>query len=62
MIGAFIAFGVAAPIAVVAVLVYRALAFWLPTIPGAVAYWQLRRRVAGWSAETPQLEPLGTTA
>ena len=47
MIGAFIAFGVGTPIAVVAVLVYRAFAFWLPTVPGAIAYIQLRRRVAG---------------
>jgi putative heme transporter len=52
MIGAFIAFGIGAPIAVVAVLVYRAFAFWLPTIPGTIAYVQLRRRVAGWSAGT----------
>jgi uncharacterized membrane protein YbhN (UPF0104 family) len=49
MIGALIAFGVAGPLAVVAVLVYRGFAFWLPTIPGAVAYFQLRRRVAGWT-------------
>ncbi|HEY1777610.1 MAG TPA: lysylphosphatidylglycerol synthase transmembrane domain-containing protein [Solirubrobacteraceae bacterium] len=62
MIGAFIAFGVGAPIAVVAVLVYRAFAFWLPTIPGAIAYLQLRRRVAGWAAGSPQLDPVGTAA
>jgi uncharacterized protein (TIRG00374 family) len=62
MIGAFIAFGVGAPIAVVAVLVYRAFAFWLPTIPGAIAYVQLRRRVAGWAAGSAQLDPVGTTA
>ena len=37
-------------VAVVAVLVYRAFAFWLPTVPGAIAYIQLRRRVAGWAA------------
>jgi putative heme transporter len=48
MIGAFLAFGVAGPLAVVAVLVYRGFAFWLPTIPGAVAYFQLRRRVQSW--------------
>ncbi len=34
MIGAFAAFGVNFNLAVVAVLVYRAIAFWLPTIPG----------------------------
>ncbi|MGD0198023.1 MAG: lysylphosphatidylglycerol synthase transmembrane domain-containing protein [Solirubrobacteraceae bacterium] len=49
MIGALIAFGVNDPLAVVAVLVYRGFAFWLPTIPGAVAYFQLRRRVHGWT-------------
>ncbi|MGA2469896.1 MAG: lysylphosphatidylglycerol synthase transmembrane domain-containing protein [Solirubrobacteraceae bacterium] len=49
MIGALIAFNVAGPLAVVAVLVYRGFAFWLPTIPGAIAYFQLRRRVQSWS-------------
>jgi uncharacterized membrane protein YbhN (UPF0104 family) len=63
MIGAFIAFGVAAPLAVVAVLVYRAFAFWLPTVPGAIAYVQLRRRVAGWTAGVPpQLDAVRTAA
>jgi uncharacterized protein (TIRG00374 family) len=48
MIGAFLAFGAPAPVAIPAVLVYRLFAFWLPTIPGAVAYFQLRRTVAQW--------------
>jgi uncharacterized protein (TIRG00374 family) len=48
MIGAFIAFDVSGGYATVAVLTYRAFAFWLPTLPGAVAYFQLRRTVAGW--------------
>ena len=30
------------------ILVYRAYAFWLPTIPGAIAYLQLRKTVAQW--------------
>ncbi|MGI8559246.1 MAG: lysylphosphatidylglycerol synthase transmembrane domain-containing protein [Solirubrobacteraceae bacterium] len=51
MIGALIAFGVDGGLAVVAVLVYRGFSFWLPTIPGAIAYFQLRRRVRGWTAE-----------
>ncbi|MGH2871852.1 MAG: lysylphosphatidylglycerol synthase transmembrane domain-containing protein [Solirubrobacteraceae bacterium] len=51
MIGAFSAFGVAPSLAVVSVLAYRALAFWLPTVPGAVAYLQLRRTVQRWRAE-----------
>jgi len=62
MIGAFIAFGVGTPIAVVAVLVYRAFAFWLPTVPGGIAYIQLRRRVAGWAAGGTALDAVGTTA
>ena len=53
MIGAFVAFGVDAELAVIAVLAYRAFAFWLPTLPGAVAYLQLRRTVHRWSTEAP---------
>jgi uncharacterized membrane protein YbhN (UPF0104 family) len=49
MIGSLIAFGVADSLAVVAVLVYRGFAFWLPTLPGSVAYFQLRRRVHTWT-------------
>ena len=60
MIGAFLAFGVNASVVVVAVLVYRAFAFWLPTVPGAIAYVQLRRRVAGWAAGRAQLDAVGT--
>jgi putative heme transporter len=48
MIGALVAFGVGSGLAVVAVLVYRLFAFWLPTIPGAIAYFQLRRTVHHW--------------
>jgi uncharacterized protein (TIRG00374 family) len=54
MIGAFAAFGVDAQLAVVAVLAYRAFAFWLPTLPGAVAYLQLRRTVQRWDDERAQ--------
>lgn len=52
MIGAFIAFGVPSSLVVVAVLTYRAFAFWLPTLPGIVAYFQLRRTVNRWRAES----------
>ena len=48
MIGAFTAFDVPVQLAVVAVLAYRAIAFWLPTLPGGVAYLQLRRTVTRW--------------
>ncbi len=51
MIAAFAAFGVPLSLAVVAVLLYRAIAFWLPTIPGAFAYIQLRRTVSRWRVE-----------
>lgn len=50
MIGSFLAFGVDADLAVVAVLTYRVVSFWLPAAPGAVAYVLLRRTVARWSA------------
>jgi uncharacterized protein (TIRG00374 family) len=54
MIGAFTAFGVPVDISIVSVLAYRALAFWLPTLPGAVAYLQLRRTVQRWrTAQAP---------
>ncbi|MGZ4166556.1 MAG: lysylphosphatidylglycerol synthase transmembrane domain-containing protein [Solirubrobacteraceae bacterium] len=48
MIGAFSAFGISPPLAVVSVLAYRAFSFWIPTLPGAVAYLQLRRTVHRW--------------
>jgi hypothetical protein len=51
MIGAFAAFGVDFNLAVLAVLSYRGISFWLPTIPGAIAYFQLRRTVARWREE-----------
>jgi putative heme transporter len=55
MIGAFTAFGVDVELTVVAVLAYRAFAFWLPTLPGAVAYLQLRRTVQRWSEEPSRM-------
>ena len=50
MIGALIALGVDAGLAIVVVLSYRAFAFWLPTIPGVIAYLGLRRTVRDWQA------------
>jgi uncharacterized protein (TIRG00374 family) len=49
MIGALVAFDVDGGLAVVAVLVYRAFTFWLPLIPGVIAYFQLRKTVERWS-------------
>jgi len=48
MIGALVAFGVSIELATAAVLLYRLMAFWLPMIPGALAYLQLRRTVSRW--------------
>jgi uncharacterized protein (TIRG00374 family) len=44
MIGAFLVFAVQRHLAVLAVLAYRTISFWLPTIPGAIAYLRLRRQ------------------
>ncbi|MBV9414981.1 MAG: flippase-like domain-containing protein [Solirubrobacterales bacterium] len=43
MIGAFVGFRVKASLAALAVLGYRTISYWLPTLPGAVAYLRLRR-------------------
>ncbi len=48
MIGAFAAFDVPGQRAVVAVLAYRAISFWLPTLPGIGGYLRLRGKVRGW--------------
>ncbi|MBV9465410.1 MAG: flippase-like domain-containing protein [Solirubrobacterales bacterium] len=60
MIGALVAFGVHPALAVVAVLAYRLYAFWLPTIPGAIAYLQLRRNPA--SSARQKAEPQAALA
>jgi uncharacterized membrane protein YbhN (UPF0104 family) len=54
MIGAFAAFGLPAGQAVVAVLAYRAISFWLPTLPGIAGYLALRRTVHGWDESEPE--------
>src|SRR5581483_6629005 len=59
MIGAFAAFGVPAGRAVIAVLAYRAISFWLPTLPGIAGYVTLRSTVRSWrDADTRQPEAL----
>lgn len=62
MIGAFAAFGVPLPLVVPAVLAYRVFTFWLPTIPGAIAYFQLRRTVARWREDRASRSDLPATA
>jgi uncharacterized protein (TIRG00374 family) len=57
MIGAFLAFGTHASLAILAVLSYRLISFWLPTVSGAAAYVQLRRTVGLWRDETNQPKP-----
>ena len=51
MIAAFLLFDIPKESVFPAVLTYRLIAFWLPTIPGIVAYFQLLRRVRRWEAE-----------
>jgi putative heme transporter len=53
MIGALIAFGTPGSLAILGVLAYRLISFWLPTLPGAIAYLRLRGTVARWR----QMEP-----
>ena len=48
MIGAFAAFGMDSGLALVAVLTFRGFTFWLPTIPGVIAFLALRRTVEHW--------------
>jgi uncharacterized protein (TIRG00374 family) len=57
MIGAFSAFGMPVQVTIVSVLAYRVFAFWLPTLPGGVAYFQLRRTVQRWRAEPARAAP-----
>jgi uncharacterized protein (TIRG00374 family) len=59
MIAAFVLFGIETSIVFPAVLTYRVIAFWLPIPPGVVAYFQLRRTVAGWERERDDGVPAG---
>lgn len=51
LIGTLLAFGEPGSAAVVGVLAYRLISYWIPTVPEAVAYGTLRRTVARWRAE-----------
>ncbi len=58
MIGSFVAFGIGAGQALIAVLAYRAISFWLPTLPGIAGYIALRRSVRRWDhGEEPPVQP-----
>jgi uncharacterized protein (TIRG00374 family) len=56
MIGALAAFGVPGGRAVVGVLAYRAISFWLPTLPGIAGYVALRTRVRSWRLDDRRVE------
>ncbi|MGI8580399.1 MAG: lysylphosphatidylglycerol synthase transmembrane domain-containing protein [Solirubrobacteraceae bacterium] len=61
MVGAFAAFGTEFGYALAAVLTYRIFSFWLPTVPGIIAYLQLRKTVSRWNEEqaaSPVTSPL----
>jgi uncharacterized protein (TIRG00374 family) len=60
MIGAFVIFGFPGNAVFAAVFVYRLIAFWLPILPGVVAFLQLRRTVKRWEERTSP--PVGTDA
>jgi uncharacterized protein (TIRG00374 family) len=51
MIAAFLLFDIPKESVFPAVLTYRLIAFWLPTIPGIIAYFQLRRTVRKWDEQ-----------
>jgi uncharacterized protein (TIRG00374 family) len=53
MIGAFLGFGVNGSLAVLAVLAYRTISYWLPTVPGVIAYIRLRRQISAHEAAHP---------
>jgi uncharacterized membrane protein YbhN (UPF0104 family) len=56
MIGAFAAYGIPTGHVVVAVLAYRAISFWLPTLPGIAGYFSLRSTVHHWRDADDQQE------
>ena len=62
MVGAFVGYGVDPGLAVVAVIAYRAFAFWLQTAPGAVAYVRLRRDVDRWRGSNDRARAASASA
>ncbi len=51
MIGAYLLFGVPSETVFPAVLAFRIVGFWLPILPGLIAYFQLRRLAGRWQDE-----------
>ena len=62
LVGALLAFGVDADLAIVSVLAYRAIAIWVPAPIGLVALSALRKTIAGWGREeqdeAPEVRPV----
>ena len=48
MLGAFVASGVDAGLALVAVITYQVISTYMPALPGLAAYVSLKRRMDGW--------------
>ncbi|MGO9889353.1 MAG: lysylphosphatidylglycerol synthase transmembrane domain-containing protein [Solirubrobacteraceae bacterium] len=59
MIGAFLGFGIQRQLTVLAVLAYRTISYWLPTIPGAISYWRLRRQLRSSPRAADAPDPRG---
>jgi uncharacterized protein (TIRG00374 family) len=58
MIGSFLLFdlpGVGESKVIAAVFLYRLIAFWMPLLPGVIAFFQLRRTVSRWERARPAL-------
>jgi uncharacterized protein (TIRG00374 family) len=51
LIGAFLLFGIPSNTVFPAVLAFRIVGFWLPILPGLIAYFQLRRQVNTWQED-----------
>ncbi len=57
ILGAFVACGVGASLALVSTIAYQVISTYLPAVPGLVAYWTLKRRMNGWGTHGDGAEP-----
>jgi uncharacterized membrane protein YbhN (UPF0104 family) len=62
LIGAFVLFGLPKDECFAAVLIYRLVAFWMPLLPGIVAFFQLRGTVHRWEEDGRPIARLGSPA
>jgi uncharacterized protein (TIRG00374 family) len=62
MIAASLGFGIKAPLAAIAVLAYRTISYWLPTVPGVIAYAPLRRDLGSSTTDRRQAAEGGRAA